>query len=130
MELLRGIFGVVITFGALMVLVTLLNLRDGRASRLRRIAPERVAFPDLCGRVGVQIRCALWSRRSTVIVDLLAGTPHEVWNVFTRLASSLPPHVRLRVHGAVDRRLTEPFALETTTGRLASHGLHLPLVVS
>ena len=118
MEVVRVVFGVVITFGAVVALLTLLNRRDGRASGLRRTTFEQVAWSELRGRIGVQICCAVLSRRSTVIVDLLAVTPLEVWNVFTRLASSLPPRVRLVVRGAVDRALTEPFTLETTTGGL------------
>jgi hypothetical protein len=129
MELLRVVFGVAITFGSVVVLLTLLNRRDGRASRLRHTAFEQVALPDLYGRVGVQIWCALLSRRSTVIVDLLAATPYEVWNVFTRLASSLPPHVRLVVHSAVDREFTGLFTLKTTTGRLTPHHSCMSLVI-
>jgi hypothetical protein len=122
MEVARGVFGVAITFGVVVILLTLLNERDRRASRLRHTVLDQVALPELRGRVGVQIQCAVFSRRSAVTVDLLVGTPHEVWNVCTHMASRLPPRVRLVVHGALDRGCSRPFALETTTGRLPLTG--------
>jgi hypothetical protein len=98
MDVTRGVFGVVLIFGAVVILLTLLNRRDRRASRLRHIVLDQLALPELRGRVGVHIQYAVFSWRRAVIVDLLAGTPHEVWNVFTRLASRLPPRVRLVVY--------------------------------
>jgi hypothetical protein len=121
MDVARGVFGVALIFGAVVILLTLLNRRDRRASRLRHTALDQLALPELRGRVGVHIQCAVFSRRRAVIVDLLAGTPHEVWNVFTRMASRLPPRVRLVVHSAPDAGFTRPFGLETTTGRLPFH---------
>jgi hypothetical protein len=120
----QGVFGVVVMFAAVVLLLTLLNWRDRRAMRLRYAVLDQLALPELRGRVGMHIRCALVSQRSTVIVDLLAGTPHEVWNVCTRVASRLPPHVRLVVHSALDRESIRPFTLETTTGQLLSHTSH------
>jgi hypothetical protein len=121
MDVVRGVVGVTIIFGVLVVLLTLLNWCDRRASRLRHTALDQLALPELRGRVGVQIHCSVLFRRRAVIVDLLTGTPHEVWNVFTRLASQLPPHVRLVVHSTPNSEFMQPFALETTTGRLSSH---------
>jgi hypothetical protein len=121
MDVARGVFGVAITFGAVVILLTLLNRRDRRASRLRHTVLDHLALPELRGCVGVHIQCAVFSRRRAVIVDLLAGMPHEVWNVFIRLASRLPPRVRLVVYSAPDSRFTRPFGLETTTGRLPPH---------
>ena len=118
MEVVRGVFGVAITFGVVIILLILLNRRDRRASRLHHAVLDQVALPELRGCVGMQIQCAVFSRRSAVTVDLLAGTPYEVWNVCTRMASRLPPRVRLVVRGAPDRGYTSPFALETTTGPL------------
>jgi hypothetical protein len=118
MDVARGVFGVAIICGAMVILLTLLNRRDRRASRLRHTVLDQLALPELRGRVGVHIACAVFSQRRAVIVDLLAGTSCEVWDVFTRLASRLPPRVRLVVRGAPDRGCTRPFALETTTGRL------------
>ena len=130
MDVARGVFGLAIIFGAVVILLALLNWCDRRASRLRHTVFDRLALPELRGRVGVQIHCAVISRRRAVIVDLLAGTPCEVWNVFTRLASQLPPHVRLVVHSTPDSRFTRPFALETTTGRPSSHAPRTSLVAN
>jgi hypothetical protein len=121
MDVTRGVFGVAIIFGAVVILPTLLNWRDRRASRLRHTVLDQLALPELRGRIGVHIQCAVLSWRRAVIVDLLAGAPHEVWIIFTCLASRLPPRVRLVVHSAPDRGFTRPFTLETTTGRLPSH---------
>jgi hypothetical protein len=115
MDIARGVLGVAIIVGVVVVLLTLLNRRDRCASRLRHTVLDQLALPELRGRVGAHIQCAVFSRRRAVIVDLLAGTPYEVWNVFTRLASRLPPHVRLVVHSAPNCEFTRPFALETTT---------------
>jgi len=128
MDVVRGVFGVAIILGAVVILLTLLNWRDRRASRLRHTVLDQLALPALRGRVGVHIQCAVLSRRRAVIVDLLAATPHEVWNVFTRMASRLPPRVRLVVHSAPDSGFTRPFALETTTGGLPSDALRTSLV--
>jgi hypothetical protein len=130
MDVARGVFGATIVFGAVVILLTLLNRRDRRASRLRHTVLEQLALPELRGRVGLHIQCAVLSWRRAVIVDLLAGSPYEVWNVFTRLASRLPPCVRLVVHSASDRGCTRPFALETTTGRLPSHATCTSLVTN
>jgi hypothetical protein len=96
MDVARAVFGVAIVFGAFVILLTLLNRRDRRASRLRHTVLDQLALPQLRGRIGVHIQCAVLSWRRAVIVDLLAGTPYEVWNIFIRLASRLPP--RRRVH--------------------------------
>jgi hypothetical protein len=128
MDVVRGVFGVAIILGPVIILLTLLNWRDRRASGLRHTVLDQLALPALRGRVGVHIQCAVLSRRRAVIVDLLAGTPHEVWNVFTRMATRLPPRVRLVVHSAPDSGLTRPFALETTTGRLPSEAPRTSLV--
>jgi hypothetical protein len=53
MDVARGVFGVALTFGALVILLTLLNRRDRRASRLRHTVLDHLALPELRGRVGV-----------------------------------------------------------------------------
>ena len=121
MDVAREVFGVAIIFGAVVIPLTLLNRRDRLASRLRHTVLGQLALPELRGRIGVHIQCAVLSWRRAVIVDLLAGTPREVWIIFTCLASRLPPRVCLVVHSAPDRGFTRPFMLETTTGRLPSH---------
>jgi hypothetical protein len=119
---------VAIILGALVILLILLNRRDRRASRLRHTVFDQLALPELRGRIGVHIQCAVFLQRCTVIVDLPDGTPDEVWNVFTRPTSRLPSRVDLVVYGAPDSGSTRPFALKTTTGCLPSHGPHTSLV--
>src|SRR5215475_5451177 len=68
MDVARGVFGVVIIFGAMVILLTLLNRRDRRASWLRYTVLDELALPELRGHVGVQIHCAVLSRRRAVIV--------------------------------------------------------------
>src|SRR5262247_1630564 len=85
MDVARAVFGVSIILGPLVVLLSLLNLRDRRASRLRRIVHDQLGVPELRGRVGVHIKSAVLSPRRAVIVDLLAGTPHETSTLFARL---------------------------------------------
>lgn len=123
----RGVIGVALILGAVVILLTLLNRRDRRASRLRHTVLNQLALPELRGRVGVHIDCAVFLRRRAVIVELLDGTSHEVWNVFTRLASRLP-RVHFVVCGAPDSEFTRPFALKTTSERLPSHAPYTSLV--
>jgi hypothetical protein len=128
MDVARGVFGVAIIFGPVVSLLTLLNRRDRRASRLRHTVLDQLALPEFRGRVGVHVQCAILSPRCAVIVDLLAGMPHEVWNVFTRMALRLPPRVRLVVHSVPDSGFRRSLALETTIGRLPSHARRTSLV--
>jgi hypothetical protein len=114
---LRLIASVAIIFGPVMVWLILLNLCDRRASRLRLSVSELLALTELRGRIAVQVRCAAFSASSAVNVDVLACTPHEVWDIFTRVASHLPPCVRLMVHGTIDQRFTGQLTLETVTRR-------------
>jgi nucleotide-binding universal stress UspA family protein len=128
MDVVRGVLGVAIIFGPVVILLILLNWRDRRASWLHHTVLDQLALPDLRGRVGVHIQCAVFSGRRAILVDLLASTPCEVWDVFTRLASRLPPRVRLTVHSTTNSGFKRPFVLETTTGRPFSHEPRTPLV--
>ncbi|HSF29460.1 MAG TPA: hypothetical protein VLK82_03165, partial [Candidatus Tectomicrobia bacterium] len=78
MDVIRRVFGMAMIFGAVVILLALLNRRDRRALRLRRTVLDQLALPELRGRVGIHVRFAVFSRRRAVIVDLLGGTPHEV----------------------------------------------------
>jgi hypothetical protein len=130
MDVARGLFGVAIIFGPVVILLTLLNRRDRRASLLRHTVLDELALPELRGRLGVRVQCAVLSRRRAVIVDLLAGKPYEVWNVFSRVASRLPARVRLVVHAASDPEFGRSLALEATTGRPPSHAPRTSFVAS
>jgi hypothetical protein len=117
MELLGWVSGMTLVFAPLVVWLTLLNLGDRRSRRLRAVVYRGLAFPSLRGRFTVRIRCPLPFRRGLVVVEILAGTPHEIWDIFTRLANVLPLRVTLRVHNTGDCQRTRPFMLQTVTSR-------------
>jgi len=125
---LRSVVSATIIFGPVLVWLILLNLRDRRTARLRLGVYEPLASAELRGRIAVKVRCGVFSRSSTVIVDTLACTHHEVWEIFTRVALRLPPYVRLLVHGAVGHQFARRFTLETVTGRLPAHRPRASLV--
>ena len=125
---LRLVASVAIIFGPVMVWPILLNLCDRRTSRLRLSVSELLALTELRGRIAIRVRCAAFSPGSAVSVDVLACTPHEVWDIFTRVASHLPPCVRLAVHGTIGQRFTGQLALETVTRRLPSRRPRASLV--
>jgi hypothetical protein len=125
---LRSVVSATVIFGPVLVWLILLNLRDRRTARLRLAVSEPLASAELRGRIAVQVRCAVFARSSTVIVDALACTHHEVWEIFTRAASRLPPCVRLLVHGAVGHQFARQFTLETVTRRLPARRPRASLV--
>jgi hypothetical protein len=128
MMFLRSVVSVSIIFGPVFVWLILLNLRDRRIAQLRLAVSEPLASAELRGRIAVQVRGAVLSRSSTVIVDALACTHHELWEIFTRVASRLPPCVRLLVHGAVGHQFARRFTLETVTRRLPARRPRASLV--
>src|SRR5687767_5605711 len=115
--LLRWVFGTALIFGPPVAWLILLNLGDRRMTRLSSLVHRPLALPSLRGRFAVRIRCPLLSRRSLVVVEVLAGTPHEIWDIFTCLAHALPPRVTLRVNDVGDCRRTRPLTLQTVTRR-------------
>jgi hypothetical protein len=117
------------TFGPVVVLLSLLNLRDRRAARLREAVLAELPWVELRGLIAIQIRCAVLSRRSLVKIDMLVCTREQVWDVITRLPYILPPYVRLAVSGAVDRQFTATFTLETK-GRCTLYPLCQPSPVT
>lgn len=117
MELGQLVLGLSVIVGPVVVLLMLLNLRDRRVLTLRDAVLGQLALPELRGRFAVQIRGAVFSGRRTVTVDMLACTRDEVWDVFARLSATLPPHVRLLVHGAIGSEFTKRFTLKTTIRR-------------
>jgi hypothetical protein len=117
------------TFGPVVVLLSLLNLRDARAARLREAVLAELPLIELRGLIAIHIRCAVWSRRSLVRVDMVACTREQIWDAITRLPEILPPYVRLAVSGMVDRQFTSTFTLETT-GRCRLYPLCEPSPVT
>jgi hypothetical protein len=128
-EVSRVVIGCAMTFGPVVMLLSLLNLRDRRAARLREVVLGELPLIELRGLITIQIRCAVLSRRSLVKIDMLACTREQVWDVITRLPYLLPPHVRLAVSGAVDKQFTSTFTLETK-GRCTVYPLCQPSPVT
>jgi hypothetical protein len=128
MLFLRLVVGMASIFGPVIVWLILLNRRDRRLSQLRLTVSEPLAAAELRGLIALQVRCAVFSGHSTVIVNTLACTPHEVWDIFTRVASRLPPCVRFLVHGAGGHQFAGPLTLETVTRGLSARRPQAPLV--
>jgi hypothetical protein len=118
---LRLVVGLVVILGPVLGWLILLNRRDRCISRLCLAVSEPLALAELRGRIAVQVQCAVLSGGRTVNIDILACTYHEVWDIFTRVASRLPPHVCLLVSGDVGQQAAGRFTLETMTKRLVSH---------
>ncbi|HEV8662517.1 MAG TPA: hypothetical protein VGT06_05145, partial [Candidatus Methylomirabilis sp.] len=60
-------------------------------------------------------RCALFSPRSVVAVDMRACSRDEIWEAVGRLSRRLPPRVRLVVDGTLDPQCPATFTVETTS---------------
>lgn len=129
MEFARIMFGCVITFGPVIALLSLLNRRDRRAAQWREAVLSQLPLRELRGLVGIQVHAGLFTRRGVVRLDMLACTRDQIWDVVPRLARILPPHVRLLVNGAVDRRLTTTFTMQAR-GRQTFYGTGEPSVVA
>lgn len=118
MEALMPLGGLVamigLTYGPVVGLMALLNLRDRRQSRLHGSVLTQFGSLALRGRVAIQTRCALLSPRSVVAVDMRACSRDEIWEAVGRLSRSLPPRVRLVVDGTLDPQLPATFTVEAT----------------
>ncbi len=112
-ECTRFILGSAIIFAPLIGLLLLLNLRDRRVATLRHVVLAALPLHELRGLIAVRARCAMFSRKSTVTLDMFACTRDQVWDAVTCLYHSLPQHVRLVVNGAVDQQFTTTLTLET-----------------
>jgi hypothetical protein len=121
MVFLRFVVGVAVIFGPVLALLILLNRRDRCISRLCLAVSEPLALAELRGRIAVQVQCAVLSGGSTVNIDILACTYREMWDIFTRVASRLPPRACLLVNGVVGQQAARQLTLETMTRRLVSH---------
>jgi hypothetical protein len=113
MDVTRIVLGSAVTFGPVVMLLSLLNRRDRRTSRWRDVVLSQLPWHELRGLVGIQVRSGVLTRRSVVRLDMLACTCDQIWDAVLRLSRVLPPHVRLAVKGTVDRRLTTTFTLAT-----------------
>jgi hypothetical protein len=100
-----------ITYGPVVGLLELLNLRDRRQSRLLGRVMKELPAGEFGGRLAVQVRSALLSRRSVVTLDMRACSRDEIWQTVARLSRSLPAGIRLVVDGTVDPSCPSPVTL-------------------
>ena len=112
MEGLTQLGGLVLTvgmtYGPVVALLGLLNLRDRRQSRLLGSVVQELPRGQFGGRLAVQVRSALLSPRSVVTLDMRACLCDEIWQAVARLSRSLPAGVRLVVDGTVDPHCPAP----------------------
>jgi hypothetical protein len=113
MEVTRIVLGCAITFGPVVVLLSLLNWRDRRTSQWRDVVLSQLPLHELRGLVAIQVHSGVLMRRSVVRLDMFACTCDQIWDTVLRLSRIFPPQVRLAVNGTVDRQLTTTFTLET-----------------
>ncbi|MCI0370456.1 MAG: hypothetical protein L0214_03530 [candidate division NC10 bacterium] len=115
MEALMQVGGFVLmvrmTYGPVVALLGLLNLRDHRQSRLLGSVMQWFPPREFGGRLAVQVRCALLSPRSVVTLDMRACSREEIWQAVARLSRSLPPGVRVLVDGTIDPQCPAPVTL-------------------
>lgn len=108
---------VAMTYAPVVVLLGLLNLRDRRQSRLLGNVMKELPAREFGGRLAVQVRSALLSRRGVVTLDMRACSRDEIWEAVARLCRSLPPAVRLLVDGTVDPQCPAPVTLAIRSRR-------------
>jgi hypothetical protein len=104
--------GFVSMMGPLVLLMVFLRLRDQRESILYAVVLKQLNLPDLRGLFAVKIRCGVFSRQDTVIVDLWNCPKEQVWETIIRLSTHLPPEVRLVVNGMADLRSRSTLTLK------------------
>lgn len=90
--------------GPLVLLMMFLQVRDQRESILYTVVLKELNSPDLRGLFAVKIRCSVFSRQDTVMVDLWNCPKERVWDTVIQLSTHLPPEVRLVVNGMADPR--------------------------
>lgn len=115
MDALMQVGGLVLmigmTYGPVVALLGLLNLRDHRQARLLGSVMQWFPPREFGGRVAIDVRCAVLSPRSVVTLDMRACSHEEIWHVVARLSRSLSPTVRVLVDGTIDPRFPAPVRL-------------------
>ncbi len=99
-----------VIFGPLIFLFLLLEVRDRRQATLYTIILKDLNSPDLRGLFAMEIRCGVFCRQDTVIVDLWNCPKEQMWDAIIKLSAHLPSKVRLVVNGMVD-----PYSQSTLT---------------
>lgn len=97
------------------------DLRDRRRAQLLGMVTQQMA--PTCGRcpVGFAVRCALFSRKAVVTINMNACSRDEIWEATRRLSHRLPPWARLVVLGTLDGQPRAAFQLEARRPFHPSH---------
>jgi hypothetical protein len=98
--------------GPLGLLMMFLKLRDQRESVLYTVVLKELNSPDLRGLFAVKIKCRVFSRQDTVVVDLWNCPKERLWDTAIQLSTHLPPEVRLVVNGIIDSRSRSALTLK------------------
>ena len=98
--------------GPLVLLMMFLKVRDQRESILYTVVLKELNSPDLRGLFAVKIRCSVFSRQDTVMVNLWNCPKERVWDTVIQLSTHLPPEVRLVVNGMTDSRSRSALTLK------------------
>jgi hypothetical protein len=98
--------------GPLVLLMMFLKLRDQRESVLYTVVLKELNSPDLRGLFAVKIKCRVFSRQDTVMVDLWNCPKERVWDTAIQLSTHLPPEVGLVVNGMADSRSRSALTLK------------------
>jgi hypothetical protein len=94
--------GFLIMMGPLILFLVFLKLRDDRESVLHTMVLKKLNSPELRGLFAVKIKCGLFSRQDTVVVELWDCPKEQVWDTIIHLSNHLPLQVRLVVNGMAD----------------------------
>jgi hypothetical protein len=96
----------------LLLLMVFLKLRDERESILYTAVLKELNSPDLRGLFAVKVRCSVFTRQDTVMIDLWNCPREQVWNTIIRLFTRLPPQTRLVINGMDDFRSRSTLTLK------------------
>lgn len=98
--------------GPVAALAGLLNRRDRRQAALVASVCGTFSGQALRSDVAIRVRCALFSRRAVVTVDLRVWSREEIWEAMTRLRRRLPSSVQLRLDGTMEPALRTRLTVE------------------
>jgi hypothetical protein len=98
--------------GPLVLLMMFLKLRDQRESVLYTVVLKELNSPDLRGLFAVKIRCSVFTRQDTVMIDLWNCPKERVWDTAIQLSTHLSPEAQLVVNGMADSRSRSTLTLK------------------
>jgi hypothetical protein len=88
--------------GAILLVLTLLNARDHRRARASGIVLGACATSLGHGCLSLRVRAPVWSRRTSVVVDISGCDADAVWPTVCHILAVLPPDITLAVEMCLD----------------------------